>query len=178
MSCTSRLERADFMRWVQDYEHKLHVQTVYSEYVFDVQYQPAAYRMLLQKPELTAEEFAQGQQGDDLQYYTLTISLQDNQTDFLSYGVATMEEKQQKLYYYSYNFQDAIHLEEGGKTFPCVLYHFERSADVRNSRTFVLEFEKPDEVSKTARLVIDGESFGTPPVEIEIEKNTLPEVIL
>jgi hypothetical protein len=178
MSCTPRLGREEFVGWVQSYEHGLHVKQVFSEYEFDVQYQPNAYRALLRNPNITEAEYAQEQDGDALQYYTLTISLQDKNTDFLNYGISTMEEKQQKLYYYSYNFQDDIHLEEGGKTFPCALYHFERSADVSNSRTFVLAFEKADEVSKTARLVINGESFGTPPVHIEIEKNTLPTVIL
>ena len=46
-SCSKELEREEYIRWIEDYDHGFHAQKTVAEFVFDLQYLPAAYRSLL-----------------------------------------------------------------------------------------------------------------------------------
>jgi hypothetical protein len=112
---------------------------------------------------------------EHLQYYTLTVGLPESTNDFLENQVSSPEEKQQLLYYYSYQFQNDLTLEDGDSKLPCVLFHFERSADIKNSRTFVLAFENLHADSREVNLSIQSELFPQL-VTIKISKNNIPSL--
>jgi hypothetical protein len=160
------------VNWVNDYTNGLHVKKTFSDFVFDLQYQPAEYIALMgNQPSVSID--------DNLEYYTLKISLTDPLSDFIDYNVQNGSEKQKKLYYFSYLFQNDISLEEGGVSMPCVLYHFEQS-DLKKSRTFVLGFQKAsgevaDKKDET-RIIIDSPYFNSLPVKIKISKGSIPEL--
>lgn len=167
-SCSTALERQEYVRWVEDYANGLHTQKTAAGFVFDLQYLPAAYQSLLNnQSRLTANE----EQG--MQYYTLKISLEGATGDIISYGVRDMSEKQQRLYYFSYLFQNDLYLEEVGKKRPCVLFHFEQS-DLQTSRTFVLGFETSGETTEGSSLVIDSQQFDSLPIKIKVSKQNIP----
>jgi hypothetical protein len=166
-ACSNELDRDEFMAWVRDYENGLHVKQNHDQYEFDLQFQPSSFVRLQRQDNTSLTEL------NTIQYYTLKISADNG--DFVNAGVSNQIEKQQRLYYFSYLFQDNIKLqEEGGNTLPCVLYHFEKG--IGKESTFVLGFENPNVESKAASLIIQSEEFGSFPVKIKISKDNIPSV--
>ncbi len=103
----------------------------------------------------------------DLQQYVLKISRADEQIDLLNNKDLTDKELQQLLYYFSYTFQKDIYLETENGLNPCVLYHFERSYDLKGSRNFILGFTEPND-NEPKKIVIDSPVFNSGPVKIRI----------
>lgn len=177
--CSRGISRQEYVAWVRSYENGLHVQKQSGEFTFDLQYQPSAYVLLQRNPQLTKEVYAEEvKEIEGLQYYILTISLTDKSQDIMTYDVQDEAQVQRKQYYFSYLFQNDIVLEDNGKTLPCVLYHFERSVDLKSGRTFVLAFETAEAPSEEATLLITGEVFGSLPVKIKVSKANVPSVTL
>ncbi|MBD2769218.1 hypothetical protein IC235_15105 [Hymenobacter sp. BT664] len=179
-ACSGKLDPPSYLAWVQDYSHGLHVQKPEGEYVWDVQYTPTDYVWLQRagaSPGSAATEVRR--EIDQLQYFTVTVGLQDAAANFMTYRAGTTAEKQERLYYFSYQFQNDIHLEEGGQRLPCVLYHFEQYATrSANSRTFVVGFENNGSQARQASLVIDSPRFGAAPLTITVSKDNLPALQL
>lgn len=173
ISCSGPLNKKQFIQWVEDYKNGLHVQKATDEFIFDLQYQPPQY-LLLQRNgnEKSAND------TDDLQHYLLTISMREKTLDLMDYGIHDLSEKQRKLYYFSYQFQNDIHIEENGKVLPCILFHFERQADLKLGRVFVMAFEKTKELSDETYIVINSEQFGSLPIKIKISKKNIPALKL
>lgn len=175
LSCSRDLGPQEFIRWVNDAGNGLHVVKESGEYTFNLQYLPAAYMVLQQEPALRGTAFQKAvEEAAGMQYYTLTINPTGAGADFIKDGSVSPEELQRKLYYFSYLFQQDIHVEENGETIPCVLYHFERSGDVKTSRTFVLGFEDHAHTSKEARVVISSPWLNSLPVKIKVRKDNIP----
>lgn len=172
-ACTKQLDKNDYIRWVQDYDNELHTRKVSSDFVFDLQYQPASYLALVGNKPVTLPQEDDG----DMQYYVLKIGMQRaaGDTDIFSYNTPTVADKQRRIYYYSYLFQNDLYLEEGEKKLPCLLFHFEQSG-LRSSGTFVLGFEKPsyEDPVKESTLVIDSPQFGSFPVKLKVSKQNIP----
>ena len=181
-ACSSELPRQEYIQRVERYENGLHIKKEAGTYTVDVQYKPAPYVLLQEEtpnPGDTAGFGAKLAEYEAIQYYTLTIGLQDSKEDFLRHGVSTVVEQQQKLYYYSYLFQNDLYVEENGQKLPCVLFHFERSYDLKPSRTFVLGFEQAASgQSETAELVIHSRWLQAEPIRVRIEKQNIPSIKL
>ncbi len=171
-SCSHTLDKQQYIEWVHDYANQLHVSKEVGDYVYDVQFTPAAY-IWLQRANQDANAVKNIEQIDSVQYYTLTIGVKSN-ADFIDYQVQDMVEKQRKLYYFSYLFQNDIQLEQNGRQFPCILFHFERPVDLKASRTFVLGFVNPDREVKEARLIIQSDLLHSVPIKIKISKSNIP----
>jgi hypothetical protein len=174
-SCSGPLSRDEYVRWVRDYNNGLHVTRKFSSFQFDLQYQPPQY-MLLQRT-ADRERSQQDIEGlSDLQYYTLTVSPEEGEVDILATG--DFSEQQRRRYYFSYEFQQDLVLEEEGTELPCVLFHFERPANIKGRHTFVLAFENPHKRSEQSKLVIRSRYFGDLPIKIKVAKNNLPSLAL
>ena len=178
-ACSGPIDKDAYVRWVQDQENGLHVTKIVGDYVFDLQYQPTDYVVLQRSAgNLNAGQYDQMKNEiSSMQYYTLTISIADNRSDFIDFNIQSLQEKQQKLYYFSYQFQDDIHVEENGKKLPCVLFHFERPVDLKPARTFVLGFERTGD-SPTSVLNIISDYLGGEVVRINISKENIPTLKL
>lgn len=174
-SCTQSVGEKEYISWVEDYGNGLHVLRPLGDYSFDLQYKPAEY-IYLQNKDITNHAAVDDIAEDDMQYFTLTIGLTDSAMDFIDYNTPTMAQKSAKLYHFSFKFQEEIYLEEHNEKIPCVLYHFERSYDLKASRTFVLGFESPNREAKSTKLVIDSPWFNTGPVKFIIDKSSIPEL--
>jgi hypothetical protein len=177
--CSGKLDRTEYVRWVCDYENNLHVRKGYQDFVFDVQYSPADL-VWLQRTRVVDQSHYQEEKKEieNMQYYTLNISISGDDVDIVDYGVSDMAERQRKLYYFSYLFQQDIKLEDGGEEVPCVLFHFERPVDLKNSRTFMLGFENRHKDSKEARVVITSPHFGSLPIKIKVSKDNIPTLVI
>ena len=175
-ACNGPLNAKDYIAWVQDYDNGLRVIREANNFVFDLQYQPTEYVWLQRnKGEINKGGVRDDKSAiDELQYYTLTIGVKDNLADFVDYAVQSINEKQEKLYYFSYDFQQDIKLDENGKTLPCILFHFERTLDLKPTRTFVLGFKNMDKTATEARLIIDSDWLGSIPVKMKVSKDNIP----
>ena len=169
-ACSGSLEKDEYIRWIKDTKNGLHVTKVSNEFVFDLQYQPADY-LRLQSGVLNKQ---QENTTDQLQYYMLSIGLVNEAADLIDYNVSDNSGKQEKLYYFSYRFQDDIYLEENGKRMPCVLFHFQRPQDSKHKRTFLLAFESQDQKSAETKFVINSAQFGALPVRMKVVKKNIP----
>jgi len=170
-SCSHRLEKAEYIQWVNSYDNGLHVKKDYGDFVFDLQHEPTDYHSLVRNDGYTTKE-------DDLQYYILKIGLKDPTQDLILHNVNDVAGKQQNLYYYSYLFQNDIFLEEASGELPCVLFHFEQN-DLLKTRTFILGFENPrTEYAEESKLIIQSPQFGSLPVKIQILKHNIPSLKL
>lgn len=174
LSCSRELDKREYVQWIQSYENELHQRVSFCDYVLDVQYQPIDY-MLLQQTQgniQRGEIDSLRKDISDLQYYLLTIEVKHGKEDLIKFGAAHDSEVQERLYYYSYQFQNDIHLEEGGHELPCALFHFERSFDLRTSRTFVLGFENRN--ANESILIVNSIQLGGTPIKIKILKDNIP----
>lgn len=173
-SCKSELDKEEYVSWIEDYENGLHVTRDVGEYNFDLQYKPSEYLEIQTAAYTPIGNEEEGK--NNMQYYTLTVSLNSKRSDLINHDVKNAQEKAEKLYYLSYQFANDIFIEENGERFPCQLFHFERSYDLKPSRTFVLGFENPKAESASARLIIDSPYFKLGPVKIKVNKNNIPDL--
>ena len=168
-ACTSRLDKAAYAAWVSDYDNGLHVRYEKADFIFDVQYQPQDYLRLQGREDLPE---------DGLQHILLSIQGKNSSQDVIRRGVTTDEEVRQRLYYFSYLFQNDIALQEGNRKTPCVLFHYEHPVDITKPHTFVLGFEKTGTTAMMCRLVIDTPYISDLPVKINISKANIPVLSL
>lgn len=165
--CTRELSPEAYVEWVRDYENGLHVREHVNEFVFDLQYKP---------DDLVKLERSKNVTQDSLTYFTLRIGT-PHQLDLLQYGAAGPTDVQQNLYYYSYLFQDNIFIEYKGVKFPCVLYHFERSADSKSMHVFNLGFEAPTfGDDDTIHLEITSGKLYSLPIRLKIIPHNVPKL--
>lgn len=177
--CNTRLDPESYIKWLRDYDNHAHTKITNDEFVFDVQYQPSEYVLLMRGVKAASRNAItqELQKLSDIQYYVLTLST-ISKVDLIRYGVNSEVERQQKQYYLSYNFQNDVTLEENGHTLPCVLFHSEQSAGVDGGRTFILGFENSSKNSQEAKLVISSQLFGSLPIKISVKKSNIPQVNL
>lgn len=174
--CSSALEPKEYMQWVESYDNPLHLKCQAGAYVFDLQYKPAPYLVMQQEGAFSPAALQQDTASGSMQYYTLTLGLANGKGDFLDYQVTTVAEQQEKLYYFSYTFQNDIYILENGRKLPCLLFHFERSYDLKPTRTFVLGFENPSRGAMPTTVVIDSPGLQTGPVQFQINKTNTPTI--
>jgi hypothetical protein len=170
MACSGALRQEDYRTWVEDMDNGLHVQQDEGNYLIDVQYMPADY-MWLQNPSGNRHEL------DSMEYYRIILTPKAA-IDFLDVDVKTPEDRQRRLYYFSYLFQNDVLLEEDGIKKPCVMAHFESGADVQKGRRFVLGFESPGKPSGVSKLIINSEHLSSLPIVIKISKDNIPTLPL
>lgn len=176
-ACNTALDKEGYLTWVKDYQNGLHKRKQVGDYIFDVQYKPLLLREI-QKSKLTTPFHSQAikDRKEEMLYYDLRISLEGDKTDILKYGTSDEQAYNQKLYYFSYHFQEDIYIEQGGKRFDCELFHFERSYDLTNTRTFILAFEMPRGTESPITLVIDSQILNLGPVKISFEPKQTPDL--
>lgn len=160
--------------WVRDYKNGLHVKKTFSSFVFDLQYQPSDYVTVLKND---ASPVSKGGHDTNIEYYTLKVSLTDPRRDIINFESQSGAEAQRRKYYFSYLFQEDVYVEENGKRFPCVLFHFERP-EFQKTGTFVLGFERPEGSlpGTETRFVIESPYFSSLPIKIAISKTDIPSL--
>jgi hypothetical protein len=173
-SCSGSLSKDEYGQWITDYDNGLHVKTEQGDFRYDVQYVPAEWKNF----QTASYSESEPDSTDGLQYYMLTVGSTVEGMDLVDFGISSLEEKQRKLYYFSYLFQDDISLLDGDELLPCVLYHFEKDAAIRKTRTFMLGFERTAAGSEEVKLKINSPWLGAAPVSIHISKRNIPHLTL
>lgn len=180
-SCNRPLDREAYIGWLTAEKNGLrNVQSV-SDHYFDLQYQPAEMVYLQRYPKNDrpqAERNVELEGIAALQYYTLTVGLADTGEDFIFSGTSDPTERQNRIYYFSYPFQDDIYLLENGEKLSPVLFHFERSMDMKSSRTFVMGFENKATGPGVVSFVVESPFFGPEPITLKINKGAIKKLKL
>jgi hypothetical protein len=155
------LSPAEKQAWARDYSNGLHVRNVKGGLVYDVQYTPGWF----------VETNSMSSQENAIQQYWLEITEEGTGASIIEYEAASHEQLQQRVYYFSYQFEQDIYLEEAGVKLPCVLYHLEKDRGLGQGDRFVLGFE--DSVkSDEAVLVIASDYINSIPLRIKISKKS------
>ena len=163
MGCMEKnMTVGELLKWVKDPENGLHKHKIVGDIEYDVVIIP---------DELTNRK----KEKDSLIHCQLAISVRQSAEDIISYGVEGEAGYNENLYYYQFRFENDIFLEDGEKRLPCVLYHFERSYDLKSERVFDFSFEDTgSNLDKT--IVIDSKKIGVGEVKIKIRNKDLKEL--
>ena len=179
VGCSQKLSPKEYFSWVQSYKNGLHKKRIAGDFKFDVQYKPLAFLAIQQLGvDLSEQEYKELQmKADGMYYFTLKLGTTSKGTDLIRYG--SLQEQQQRIYYFSYTFQNDIYIEKNGTRKNCVLYHFERSYDLKGERSFVLCFKKESTEKKgEIKLVIDSPLLKVGIVKIKINPLNVPSLSL
>ena len=171
----------ELVRYVNKVENGLNQKKRIGNVEVAVKHKPLSYVISndLRRNDITKKEYdAKNSQLSGLQYYNLELDIKDTPgVDITNVNVTDREALQERLYYLSFHMKHDIKLVQGQDTLAPVLYHFERSYDVSNHRTFVLAFEENamnNAVDKT--FVLDSPILGTGPVKLTFKEEDLKSV--
>ena len=182
ISCSQPvLEKDEYIQWIISKDNDVKDNRSVGDYFFYLQYQLPEWIFLQRNSNssITGHEMKLAiDEISSLQYYTLTIGLNDGNEDFINSGSPKTGEIEKRIYYFSYSFQEDISLKEDGKRILPVLFHFERSMDVKNSRTFVMGFENTNSSLGKISFIIESPFFGSVPIELSINKNNAKKLKL
>lgn len=161
------LDSNSYKKWLVDEKNGWKIKKQVAEYIFDIQAKPTIYRQLANPVEKDST--------DTNLYFDLSITVANQEWDLLKYNSTTEQEYHQKSYYFSYAFQKDISLEIAGKKYPCTLFHFERSYDLAQKRTFVLGFDVGTFTENyESTLIIDSEVLPVGILRIAFSPQKLP----
>lgn len=163
------LERGAYVQWVEAPENGLLLARSIGEYEFALQYKPAEYIVLQENgPDVPAAKLQQGCADiADMEYFTFRIGKRDG-SDLLKDDVSTTDQFTSRLAYFSAAMQHDLFVVSGTDTFPCLLFHFERTYGVDPRSTFLLGFDITalKNSHSPAELIFnyDDKELGTGPV--------------
>lgn len=180
--CKSDMLPADLVQWVRNSENGLRKTKEVGDLKVEVLYKPYAYQLAnnFRSNDINADQyFEKLKKLEGLQYFDMKLSVKgDKATDITRYRVANETELQERLYYLSFPMKDDITLVEGTDTLSCALFHFERSYDLADHRTFVLAFESNnnEKVPEDKTFIFDSPYFGTGPLKFRFQKKDIERI--
>jgi hypothetical protein len=173
----SALPEDKYLNWMKDQKNGCHKVKKVGDISLEVQYKPTDFVMAeeIDGRMLSAQEYSNRKKEiDGLQYFDLRIK--DN-SGLIEGETGSKQEMNERLYYFSYEFENDLTLIDGNDTLPCVLYHFERTYNLKNTRNFVIGFEKKNRKEMEDKcLVIDSRALGLGIVKIKIDKEALENI--
>lgn len=181
-SCSkSTLQPSDFVQWVKNEENGLFKEKDVQVVKVAAQYKPVEYVISneMRTNDIEKKDFDKRKKElEGLQYFDIQLSINQPNYDVTNYNVFNEQDKEKRLKYLSFGLQNDIHLVDGRDTLPCLLYHFERSYDVKPHRTFVVAFENKDNSSKNQdkTIVVDTPIFGIGPIKLKFRKEDLAQI--
>ena len=176
MACDGRLDSKAYAAAMKQEGNGARKHRKVSGYQFDVQYE--TNELLALREGVGPEGLADAvKQRDGMQYYRLTIGTESGE-DLVKAGVADLGEVQQIVYYFSFGMKEDVYVEQGGKTIPCAIMHFERSYDLKGGRNFMLGFEDAQTGKGVTTLVIDSKVLNTGPIKFAFNRDELPKLRL
>ncbi len=174
------LPPSKLMNYVKDPDHGLHKTRQIGPLKVDLQYQPTSVVIAneLRQDEIDRAQYEErAQKLEGLQHYLLRLSVDEPGSNISNYAIEHAQEEQERLYYFSFLMKNDIRLVDGRDTLAPVLYHFERSYDLADHRTFVLAFERRDQDDeKTKTFIIEPEYFLTGPIKMKIKAEDINKV--
>jgi hypothetical protein len=94
-----------------------------------------------------------------LEYYDLRIEVENGQEELLKHNLASAEQYDKRVKYYSFGLQNDVFLVNGADTLPCVMTHFERAFDIAPYATFQLAFPKQKDSTSDKIIIVHDKIF-------------------
>lgn len=184
-----KLDTQGYITWMSNKENGLMIEKKVNNFVFNLYYKPVQYEALQNLAGQPVNEETYRKSLDDfrgMEYYTLRIGSADHQTDILKNGISSDAEYYGRIQYYSSSAQNDLKLVAGKDTFPCSIYHFERTYKMSSFNNLILAFQTRDstdlpELKEDRKLVYNDKVLGVGKVEITISKeaiNKIPQLSL
>ena len=179
--CDKALEVKEYVQFIKNPDNGLKKQKKVGAIIADLQFKPVPFIIAneLRKHNINATEFNfRKKELQGLQYYNLQLGVDPSlNKNITTYNSNSLEDQQERLYYLSYQLKNDIRLIQGTDTLAPILYHFERTYDISNHRTFVLAFEEKEYSSILDKtLIIHSPILGTGPFKLKIKASDLQNI--
>ncbi len=115
---------------------------------------------------------------EGMEYYELTLSIDDFKDETIKYNVADMQEYQNRLSYLSFSMQKDINIiQKNAQTAPCKLYHYERTFGIAPHAKVLIGFSKEDLNPQTTErtVVLNDNLFNKGLIKFNWSGSTLLE---
>lgn len=163
-----KLEKREFINWIKNPQNQFFQTKRIGDIQLSLQYAPSTYLELIQD----------GASDKEMQQYILEMIVLDSKnTDIAKYNISTIPDYEMRMQYMSFSMQQDIKLVDGNDTLECKWFHFERGADIKPHRTWLLGFDKllaTDTQTKT--LIVDASKLGAGIVKFKFDKNILTNI--
>ncbi len=164
----SKLGKREFIDWVKNPSNQLNQTKTIGDIQLNIQYTPGAYLELIQD----------GASDSKMQQYALEmVVLSKKNSDIAKHNISTISDYEARMQYMSFSMQNDIKLVDGDDTLDCKWFHFERGADIKPHRTWLLGFDKLQTTdSQTKVLLVDVSKLGAGIVKFKFDKNILTNI--
>lgn len=177
------LAPSEYVNWVRDESNGLKVEKEIAGHLFQLQYKPSEYEVLMQTPDVqlskkSLSEYEENAGG--LQFYTLTIVTADHR-EISSSGIADETEYEQRVMYAMSEMQYDFELIDGNDTLPCVFFHCERNFNISPENNILLGFDKSANTITDKTLIYTDRLLDCGPVKLTIKAEdieNIPELLL
>lgn len=115
---------------------------------------------------------------EGMEYYELTLSVDDFKDETIKYNLTDMQEYQNRLSYLSFSMQeDLTIIQENNQVVPCKLYHYERTFGVAPHAKILIGFSKDDLNPQTTErtVVLNDNLFNKGLIKFNWSGSTLLE---
>ena len=171
----------EYVKWVENPDNGLLVQTEQEGFIFKLQYKPIEYIIAVQErrkrlPEATVTQARKELSG--MQYFTFKIRPEKEDQALLDKTKMTVSEFDQRLGYFSFSMQKDLLLVDGQDSLPCLLFHHEPTYGLTGEETFLLGFDLPIEPSlySPKELLYKDSFLGTGQVSVTIQEAALTSI--
>jgi hypothetical protein len=181
-SCKEKyLEPMEYIGYIENEKNGLIVSKEVGEYIFSAHYAPVEYCALKKLKEehiSSADLEKEKMEMDGLQYFNFRVELK-NSGDILKSVSGSQQDYNHLVQHLSFGMQNDMALVENADTFPCRLFHFERTYGVAPYYTFVMAFDAGgNEKHSTSTLVYFDKIFGVGTLKFEIKEESKKNIPL
>lgn len=164
-------------QWITDNQGQLTAQATQKDFSYRLSYLPADWLAVREagtesngRLARTRNEYA------GLEYFRLRIALQSGQGDVLQFKAGNTDEYYQRVEYYSFGFQNDIHLLAGRDTLPCRLFHFERNYGAAPYLDFMIGFETTPGNNFDRTVIVQDRVFSDSLLNLTIPNETIQRI--
>ncbi|BDD07139.1 hypothetical protein [Aureibacter tunicatorum] len=148
MSCgTDNLSPNEYIEYVERKDGDFKEKFTGEEYTLEIFHTPKEYLALKDSIVKGKSYFKSLESYGNMMYFNMTLKSNDG-NDLLKRHAKDAQEVQRKVYYFSYDIKKDISLIFDGEIYPCEMFHFERSYDLKkDERNMIVGFyinEKPE----------------------------------
>jgi hypothetical protein len=165
----------EYVQWVRDERNGLRINKQVDSYIYELQYQPVEYLVLLQErnDEIKASELKkETEERGDLQYFTFKMSS--------TKGKGILSDKdlfiENKDIYLLSGLQRDFMLTEGQDTLECVMLHFEASNNLVPYDQCVLAFEKSGNPVSDITFLFRTEKYAEGWIKIPVKREDINKI--
>lgn len=174
-ACRYKLSPNDYVQWIENPKNGFNQIQKAGSYTINVKYLPTAYRIIKDNMEFTPDAV---EQLDELYHFVLEVKPLQSDHDLVSLSGTDDKVIRDRKDYFYFQFEKDISLIIHDKSYKSCLYHMENTYNMKNSRTFLIAFEKEIPDKETVNLEIKSDLISHEKINFIFNLNKEPEIIL